>query len=133
MKESLCPLCFKKSKKGWWIGLILLSWCQGTRCLLERNLRLKGSCQGEGKLAMLIPLWTKAVSVFNEGLNLDKTEYAIVFMITNAFQKVLKYSSYLTRVSKLEDCNLNICVSAKEQIYKIYSGGRRCKLIKWGM
>ena len=30
-------------------------------------------------------------SVFNEGLNLDKTEYAIFFMITNAFQKVLKY------------------------------------------
>lgn len=39
-------------------------------------------------------------------------------------------TSYLTRVSKLEDCNLNICVTAKEQIYKIYSGGRQCKLIK---
>ena len=25
MKESLFPLCFKKSKKGWWIGLILLN------------------------------------------------------------------------------------------------------------
>lgn len=54
-------------------------------------------------------------------------------MITNAFQKVLEYSPYLTRVSKLEDCNLNIYVNAKEQIFKIYSGGRQCKLIKWGM
>ena len=51
---------------------------------------------------MLIPLWTKAVSVFNEGLNLDKTENAIVFMITNAFQKVLKYSSYLQGSASLK-------------------------------